>query len=91
MTDIGGTDRATLTVAMKSLAKVLQVSIDWDSIAEIPLPQLVNQTTMISPFKPADKQSLLEAVTTDERRRLLVGLLHLYAATGGDASHPSVN
>ncbi len=91
MTDIGGTDRTTLTVAMKSLAKVLQVSIDWDSIAEIPLPQLINQTTMISPFKPADKQSLLEAVTTDERRKLLVGLLHLYAATGGDAPDQPMN
>ncbi len=91
MTDIGGTDRATLTVAMKSLAKVLHVSIDWESIAEIPLPQLINQTTMISPFKPADKQSLLEAVTTDERRKLLIGLLHLYAATGGDTPDQPMN
>ena len=91
MTDIGGTDRAALTVAMKRLAKALGVSVDWDGLAEIPLPQLVNQAAMISPFKPADKQSLLEAISTDDRRRLLTGLLHLYASTGGDAPDQPTN
>ena len=73
-------DRTTLTVAMKALAKTLGVQIDWDSLAEIPLPILVNQAAMISPFAAEDKQSLLEAVTTDDRRRLLIGLMHLYAS-----------
>jgi len=91
LTDIGGTERAALTVAMKSLAKALQVSVDWDGLAEIPLPQLVNQAAMISPFKPADKQSLLEAISTDDRRRLLTGLLHLYASTGGDTPDQPMN
>ncbi len=91
LTDVGGTDRAALTVAMKSLAKTLGVSVDWDGLAEIPLPQLVNQAAMISPFKPADKQSLLETVSTDDRRRLLTGLLHLYASTGGDAPDQPAN
>lgn len=91
MTDVGGTDRAALTVAMKRLAKALGVSVDWDGLAEIPLPQLVNQAAMISPFKPADKQSLLEAISTDDRRRLLTGLLHLYASTGGDAPDQPTN
>lgn len=91
MTDIGGTDRAALTAGMKSLANALQVSVDWDGLAEIPLPQLVNQAAMISPFKPADKQSLLEAISTDDRRRLLTGLLHLYASTGGDAPDQPMN
>lgn len=91
LTDVGGTERAALTVAMKSLAKALQVSVDWDGLAEIPLPQLVNQAAMISPFKPVDKQSLLEAVSTDDRRRLLTGLLHLYASTGGEAPDQPTN
>ena len=73
-------DRTTLTVAMKALAKTLGVQIDWDSLAEIPLPILVNEAAMISPFAAEDKQSLLEAVTTDDRRRLLIGLMHLYAS-----------
>lgn len=73
-------ERSTLTVAMKALAKTLRVEIDWDSLAEIPLPILVNQSAMISPFAAEDKQSLLEAISTDDRRRLLIGLMHLYAS-----------
>ena len=76
---------------MKSLAKVMGVSVDWDGLKEIPLPQLVNQAAMISPFKPADKQSLLEAISTEDRRKLLTGLLHLYASTGGEAPDQPAN
>lgn len=78
----GRDDRAALTVAMKSLAKTLGVQVDWNSLAEIPLPILINQAAMISPFAPEDKQSLIEAETVDDRRRLLIGLMHLYAAQG---------
>ena len=73
-------DRTTLIVAMKALAKKLGVEIDWVSLGEIPLPILINQAAMISPFAAEDKQSLLEAVSTDDRRRLLIGLMHLYAS-----------
>lgn len=79
LSESGRSDRAALTVAMKTFAKSLQVQVDWDGLAEIPLPILVNQAAMISPFEPADKQSLLEAPSTDDRRRLLIGLMHLYA------------
>ena len=79
LSESGRGDRSTLTVAMKALAKKLGVKLDWKALSEIPMPLLVNQAAMISPFASEDKQSLLEAVTTDERRRLLIGLLHLYA------------
>ena len=80
MSESGRSDRATLTIAMKSLAKAIGVQVDWKSLQEIPLPLLVNQAAMISPFEAQDKQSLLEAQTVDERRRLLIGLMHLYAS-----------
>lgn len=73
-------DRTALTVAMKALAKTLNVQLDWESLGEIPLPILINQSAMISPFAAEDKQSLLEAISTDDRRRLLIGLMHLYAS-----------
>jgi len=79
-------DRAALTLAMKSFAKALGVNVDWKSLAEIPIANLVDQAAMISPFKPADKQSLLEASDTNERRRLLIGLMHLYATNSGNMS-----
>ncbi|NNE57462.1 MAG: peptidase S16 [Hellea sp.] len=84
MSDIGGENRAALTRAMKSLASTLGVDVDWDALSEIPLPRLIDQASMISPFKAEDKQSLLEAENTEERRRLLIGLMHLYAAGPGD-------
>ncbi|WP_189587036.1 LON peptidase substrate-binding domain-containing protein [Litorimonas cladophorae] len=79
LSESGRSDRAALTVAMKSLAKAVGVQVDWDTLKEIPLPLLINQAAMISPFQAEDKQSLLEAATSDERRRLLIGLMHLYA------------
>jgi len=81
-------DRNALTVAMKSLAKALGVNVDWKALADIPLQNLVNQAAMISPFKPVDKQSLLEAKDTDERRRLLIGLMHLYASLDSNNNTP---
>ena len=80
LSDMGGSDRAALTVAMKAFAKHLRVEVDWKGLTEIPLHRLIDQATMISPFSPQDKQSLLEARTHDERRRLLVGLMTLYSA-----------
>jgi Lon protease-like protein len=86
LSETGRSDRLALTVAMKALAKAVGVQVDWDALKEIPLPLLINQAAMISPFEPADKQSLMEAVTSDERRRLLIGLMHLYAGQlGGKA------
>ena len=83
LSETGRSDRAALTVAMKALAKAISVRVDWKALKEIPLPLLINQAAMISPFEPQDKQSLMEAVSSDERRRLLIGLMHLYAGQIG--------
>ena len=74
-------DRSALTMAMKSYAETLGVQLDWDSLKKIPLDRLVDQAAMISPFEPADKQSLLEAKNHEDRRHLLIGLMHLYSDT----------
>lgn len=91
LSESGRSDRATLTVAMKSLAKAINVQVDWESLKEIPLPLLINQAAMISPFEAADKQSLLEAKSVEDRRRLLIGLMHLYAnqMTNENGDHPT--
>lgn len=88
LSDTGRGDRAALTVAMKALATAVGVNVDWDALAEIPLPVLVNQAATISPFSAPDKQSLLEAETSDDRRRLLIGLMHLYASGDAGSSQP---
>lgn len=88
LSESGRSNRAALTVAMKALAKAVGVEVDWKALSEIPLPILINQAAMISPFSSDDKQSLLEAETSDERRRLLIGLMHLYAGGGMDDTQP---
>jgi Lon protease-like protein len=89
LSETGRTDRSALTVAMKAFAKKLGVQVDWKALSDIPLPVLINQAAMISPFQPEDKQSLIEAHTTDDRRRLLIGLMHLYAGGNGpEAAKP---
>jgi len=82
--------RTTLITAMKSYADTLGVKLDWQALKEIPLPRLIDQAAMISPFSPEDKQSLLEVKTHEERRRLLIGLLHLYAQAPHQKSGPTV-
>ena len=90
MSGSGRDERAALTVAMKTFAKSLGVEVDWEALKEIPLPRLIDQAAMISPFKADDKQSLLEAESSEDRRRLLIGLMHLYATMpGGDDNRPS--
>lgn len=79
LSDKGGSERAALTVAMKKFASHLGVEVDWDGLAEIPLHRLIDQAAMISPLKPQDKQSLLEARDHEDRRQLLVGLMTLYS------------
>lgn len=80
-------ERGALTMAMKSYAKTLGVRLDWNNLKHIPLDRLVDQAAMISPFGPEDKQSLLEAKTHEDRRRLLIGLMHLYSdAPTGDSN-----
>ena len=74
-------ERGALTMAMKAYAKTLGVRLDWDALKQIPLDRLVDQAAMISPFGPEDKQSLLEACSHEDRRRLLIGLMHLYSDT----------
>ena len=86
LSETGRSDRSALTVAMKSLAKAVGVQVEWESLKEIPLPLLINQAAMISPFEPEDKQSLMEAITSDDRRRLLIGLMHLYAGKMGGSA-----
>lgn len=77
-------ERARMTAAMKSFAKALGVDVDWDALSTIPMDNLVDQSAMISPFTPFDKQSLLEAQGPQERRKLLVGLMNMYANPNND-------
>ncbi|MEE9347206.1 MAG: LON peptidase substrate-binding domain-containing protein [Robiginitomaculum sp.] len=72
-------ERAKLVAAMKGYARTLGVALDWEALKSVPIDDLVDQGAMISPFRPFDKQSLLEADDGRARRRLLIGLMTLYS------------
>lgn len=75
--------RSKMTAAMKTFARSIGVEVDWDALESVPMNSLVDQASMISPFDAFDKQSLLEAPDHESRRRLLVGLMTMYAKTSG--------
>jgi len=52
-------------------------SADWDAMRQMPSEALVNLLAMMCPFTPAEKQSLLEAVTLGDRTRVLAALFNL--------------
>jgi len=87
--------RSKMTAAMKSFARAIGVEVDWDALGAVPMNSLVDQASMISPFDAFDKQSLIEAPDHDARRRLLVGLMTMYAKTSGgrgeDKTPPSAD
>lgn len=76
-------DRSEMTAAMKGFARAIGVEVDWDALQSVPMDSLVDQASMIAPFDAFDKQSLLEAPDHAARRRLLVGLMSMYAKTTG--------
>lgn len=76
-------ERSVMTAAMKGFARAIGVEVDWDALQSVPMDSLVDQASMISPFDAFDKQSLLEAPDHEARRRLLVGLMTMYAKTAG--------
>lgn len=51
------------------------LSFDLDLLAALPAAPLVNGLAAALPFLPAEKQALLEAATTRERRDLLLALM----------------
>lgn len=80
--------RAELTAAMKGFARSLGVEVDWDALGTVAINSLVDQSAMISPFRPFDKQSLLEASTPEARRRLLIALMTLYMSEADKGNDP---
>jgi len=84
-------DRPRLMTGLKAFFKANGLSADWASIEQAPDERLVNSLAMICPFKPLEKQALLEARTVVERSTILIGLVEMAAISGNpdgtDARH----
>lgn len=57
---------------------------DWDSLEKAENEMLVNSLSILCPFKPEDKQALLEAPSLRTRRETLVTLIEFALRSGDD-------
>jgi Lon protease-like protein len=86
-----GFDKLRLLHALKAYLDRRSLEVDWETAKAAPAEALVNSLAMALPFEPAEKQALLEAATSSERREALVALLEIDAASiTDDDDAPSV-
>ena len=70
-------DREALVAALKRYFERHGMSADWKAIEVAPTEPLVNTLAMICPFGAPEKQALLEALTLEERTRIMIALIEM--------------
>ena len=70
-------DRARLLKPLKPFLERHGVIADWPAVEATPDERLVTTIAMVAPFRPSEKQALLEARTLAERARLLTALVEM--------------
>jgi hypothetical protein len=78
-------DRARLMGLLKTYFERKGFQIDWSNADEMPVALLVNALAGQLPFAIPEKQSLIEAVTSEERISRLIHLLEFDAAANSYA------
>jgi len=81
-----GIDRAYLTRSLKTYASLHGFNVDWDSVEQAPVEQVINVAAQLCPFDPVAKQALLEAVSLEDRARALIALLEWDAASDSNSN-----
>jgi len=76
-------NRAALMDLLERYFEAEDLNTDWASLSEAEDELLINSLSMLCPFRPEDKQALLEAPCLVTRRETLVTLLE-YALRGGE-------
>jgi Lon protease-like protein len=87
-------DTSPLIAALKTYGDAYRVAFDVERLSHLPTPLLVNGLAMSLPFRPAEKQALLEALTLSERQQLVLGLMGMGLQAGRfDGTHtpPTLN
>lgn len=77
-------DREQLLRVFRAYLDFNQLEADWDSVEKAENTTLVNALSMMSPFGPAEKQALLEAVDMRTRAETLVAITEISLAREGD-------
>ncbi|MGH7089982.1 MAG: LON peptidase substrate-binding domain-containing protein [Stellaceae bacterium] len=77
--------RDRLIGALKPYFRRHGIQADFNSISGAPAEHLISSLAMLCPFAPREKQALLEAPNWTECGKLLVALIEMAAAGGGEA------
>lgn len=79
-----GETRAVLLRELRNYLDRKYITADWQALEALPDGDLVHALAMTCPFPSNEKQALLEALTLDERARVLLTLMALSGPTNGD-------
>lgn len=79
-------DRDALLLILRDYFDVVELALDWESVAKVDLGMLIDSLSMGCPFAPEEKQALLEAPTLADRAETLVALMRfvIAGASGGE-------
>lgn len=80
-------DRSTFLLLLDRFFQKSELATDWESLKATDEELLINSLAMMCPFKPEEKQALLEAPTLQTRRETLVTLME-FALRLGDEKDP---
>jgi len=72
---------------MDALTRYLErqgLRVDWATVRDAPIANLVNSLAMALPFDHAELQAIIEAEDLDARRRTVITLLEIDGANGGE-------
>lgn len=73
-------DRERFLSLLKEYFDHAELTSDWDSMKDAEEELLINSLSMMCPFRPEEKQALLEAPTLKERREVLMTLMRFALA-----------
>jgi len=73
-------DRNRFVTLMKTYADFADIDVDWEEVDQTGTADLVNVSSMLAPFGPAERQLLLEAPSLKERAEALVALAEVEMA-----------
>ncbi len=77
-------NRPRLKASLRRYVAANGFNADWSAVEEAPAEALINALATICPFEPEEKQALLEAQTLADRCSVLITLLDIDAAGGGE-------
>jgi len=84
-----GDDRQRLMDALNPYLEHRGLKVDWGALYGAPIAQLVNSLAMALPFDHAELQAILEAEDLEARRQILIALLEIDGAEGGEDAGPA--